>query len=50
MDEVCQSETIRRVLKVESMLEGGCRELLDKEQTLIKQGPYVYAVTCSDMQ
>lgn len=37
-DETCQGESIRQVLKVESMIEGGCRELLDKEQTLIKQG------------
>lgn len=37
-DEACQSESIRQVLKVESMLEGGCRELLDKEQALVKQG------------
>ena len=37
-DEICQGESIRQVLKVESMMEGGCRELLDKEQTLIRQG------------
>ena len=37
-DEACQSESIREVLKVEGMMEGGCRELLDKEQALVKQG------------
>lgn len=40
-DENSQSENIRQVLKVESMMEGGCRELLDKEQALVRQGEYV---------
>ena len=37
-DEVCQSETIRQVLKVEHRIEGGCEVLLDKEQALIREG------------
>ena len=37
-DETGQGESIRQVLRVEAMIEGGCRELLDKEQALIKQG------------
>ena len=37
-DEACQGENVRQVLKVEAMLEGGCRELLDKDQALVRQG------------
>ena len=37
-EEASLSESIRSVLKVENSIEGGCAELLDKEQTLIRQG------------
>ena len=41
------SENIRQVLKVEHRIEGGCEVLLDKEQTLIREGwclsPYITA-------
>ena len=37
-DETTMNENIREVLKVESMIEGGCKELLDKEQALLRQG------------
>ena len=38
IDEPCQNESVREVLKIEAMLEGGCRQLLDREQTLIRKG------------
>ena len=37
-DEGSQGEILRQVLNVEGMIEGGCTELLDKDQALIKQG------------
>ena len=37
-DEVSQYETLRQVLEVENSIEDGCEVLLDKEQTLIRQG------------
>lgn len=37
-DETGQGESIRQVLRVEALIEGGCRELLDKEQAVVKQG------------
>ena len=37
-DESTQNESIREVLKIEAMIEGGCKELLDKEQALVRQG------------
>ena len=37
-DEVGQSDMLRQVLEVENMIEDGCEVLLDKEQTLIRQG------------
>ncbi len=40
-DEVTQSENIRQVLKIENMIEGGCVQLLDKEQILIRQGKFI---------
>ena len=41
-EEGGQSEEMREVLKVEAMLEGGCLELLDKDQALIKQSMYLH--------
>ncbi len=46
-DEGGQSEVLRQILKVEGMLEGGCRELLDKDQALIKQGKYFLLNMCA---
>ena len=43
-DETTQNESIREVLKIESTIEGGCRELLDKEQALVRQGKLVASV------
>lgn len=40
-DEVSQTESLRQVLEVENMIEDGCEVLLDKEQTLIRQGEWV---------
>ena len=38
-DEMClQTENIRRVLDVERRVEGGCVELLDKDQALLREG------------
>ena len=38
-EEMClQTENIRRVLEVERRMEGGCAALLDKDQTLIREG------------
>lgn len=44
-DETTQNENIREVLKLESMMEGGCRELLDKEQALVRQGEVLITST-----
>ena len=37
-----QYETLRQVLEVENSIEDGCEVLLDKEQTLIRQGEQTY--------
>lgn len=37
-DDVCISENVRQVLRVEQKIEGGCDVLLDKEQSLIREG------------
>jgi len=37
-DEVSTCENIRQVLKIEHQIEGGCEVLLDREQTLIREG------------
>ena len=38
-EESClQTENIRRVLEVERRMEGGCAALLDKDQTLLREG------------
>ncbi|KAL5481996.1 hypothetical protein EMCRGX_G022274 [Ephydatia muelleri] len=37
-DGVCILENVRQVLKVEQKIEGGCDLLLDKEQSLIREG------------
>ena len=42
-DEAPHNDNIREVLKTESMIEGGCKELLDKDQALVKQGIGLYS-------
>ena len=49
-NELSQCETLRQVLEVENMIEDGCEVLLDKEQTLVRQGkPHVSAIFISHM-
>jgi hypothetical protein len=48
-DEMClQSDNIRRVLEVERRVEGGCAALLDKDQTLLREGILYQARTTED--
>lgn len=45
-DEISlQSENIRRVLEVERRMEGGCAALLDKDQTLLREGQKTHTHT-----
>lgn len=47
-DEMClQTENIRRVLDVERRVEGGCVELLDKDQALLREG-ILYQARCAE--
>ena len=39
-DGVNNCESFRQVLKVEHKIEGGCNELLDREQILVKNGEW----------
>ena len=46
-DEMCfTSENVRRVLEVERRVEGGCSVLLDKDQTLLREGWLACTHTC----
>ena len=48
-DEGGQSEMLRQMLRVEGMIEGGCKELLDKDQALVKQGVCVCSYVHSEI-
>jgi hypothetical protein len=48
-EESClQTENIRRVLEVERRMEGGCAALLDKDQTLLREGTLYQARTTEE--